>query len=371
MGHHGVLRTWYNLNRYFPGHGLSVQEVREYVSKCMNCQKTRLRSTERELQPVIKHLKASHPRHKVCIDGTMVVKAKGKTTNLLVVYNPFTKLVALYAMVDKTALSAARAIFTYFVTYGMCEIVHSDLGSDFTSATVYELLDGWCGVRQTFALQRNPQADGVEPMVKEVLRHITALVYDEDVETDWAEAENLGAVQLCINEYNESGVSALAATFGELDAKYFNIPMYKDGTCSHPYVERLGKLLGELRARSAAYHQRRQVIGDNRRSKGVAEKQNVFQPGDFVLYKLEKMEKITKVRPKNKGPYKVVMHTVSSNHVQVRDLVYDHCLVFDCKDLTICICTPDEAVEAARKDDNNTKWRLCWDLGESTCTGQR
>jgi hypothetical protein len=254
-------------------------------------------------------------------------------------------------MEDKSALSAARAIFTYFATYGMCEVVHSDLGSDFTSTTVYELLDGWCGVRQTFALQRNPQADGVEPMVKEVLRHITALVYDDDVETDWAQPENLGAVQLCVNEYSESGVSPLAATFGELDAKYFDIPAYKEGMCSHPYVERLGKLLGELRAKSAAFHQRQHDLVDKRKTKGVEMKQNVYQPGDFVLYKLEKREKETKVRPKNKGPYQVIGHKVGSNHVQVRDLVYDHCLVFDCKDLTVCVCTTDEAVKAARKDD--------------------
>jgi hypothetical protein len=351
MGHHGVLRTWYNLNRYFPGHGLSVEQVREYISRCMTCQKTRLRSADRELKPVAKHLVTTHARHKVAIDGTLVVKVKGELTNLLVVYNLFTKLVALYVMRDKTALSAARAIFTYFVTYGMSEVVHSDLGSDFTSTTVYELLDGWCGVRQTFALQRNPQADGVEPMVKEVLRHITALMYDVGDETDWAQPENLGAVQLCVNEYSESGVSALAATFGELDAKYFDIPAYKDGTCSHPYVERLGRLLGELRAKSLAFHQRQHALVDNRKSKGVEVKQNRYQPGDFVLYKLEKLEKPTKVRPKNKGPYKVIMHKEGSNHVEVRDLVYDHCLVFDCKDLTVCVCSPDEAIKAARKDD--------------------
>jgi hypothetical protein len=274
------------------------------------------------------------------------------TTNLLIVYNLFTKLTGLYAMPDKTALSAARAMFTHFVTYGMCEVVHSDLGSDFTSTTVEELLNGWCGVRQTFALQRNPQADGVEPVVKEVLKHMTAIMYDATCsEADWDKPEQLGLLQMILNEtpHTQTGVSPLEATFGKLDAEYFNIPDY-DGQCSHPYVDKLGGLLGTLRAASKAYRLKKQQQVDVRVTAEPV-KQNLYQPGDYVLYKLEKLEKPTKIRPKNAGPYVVTRHLEGSNHVEVTDLVHDHHLVFDCKDLQICIATREEAVAAACKDD--------------------
>lgn len=83
-------------------------------------------------------------------------------------------------------------------------------------------------------------------------RVIKNVSYDEDCEADWDKPENLGLVQLGLNEvpHTQTGVSTLAATFGELDAKYFDIPEYKDGSCSHPYVQRLGELLGKLRATS-------------------------------------------------------------------------------------------------------------------------
>lgn len=57
------------------------------------------------------------------------------------------------------------------------------------------------------------------------------------------------------------------------------------------------------------------------------------------------------MRPKNAGPYKVTSHKDGSNHEHVRDLVHDNCLVFDCKDLQVCVATPEEAFAAACKDD--------------------
>ena len=35
MGHHGVRRTWKLLNKHLPGHGISVQRIREYIDECL------------------------------------------------------------------------------------------------------------------------------------------------------------------------------------------------------------------------------------------------------------------------------------------------------------------------------------------------
>lgn len=346
MGHHGALRTWQLLNEYFPGHGLSMAQVAEWVSECLVCQQTRLRAANRGLQPIKKHLVASHARHKVCVDGTTVLRTPGSSTNLLVFVNLFTKHVALYAMPDKTALSAARAFFRYFATFGLCDVVHSDLGSDFTSSTVAELLNKWLGIRQTFALQGNPQADGVEPTVKAVLRHLSALVQDGMDPTDWSLPEHLLLVQLVLNEHvhHDTGVVPMHATFGNLDAEWLHIPDMPQHVCSMPFLQALGDHLRTLRERSAAYLQRTHARRD-----GEAPPANRFQAGDFVLYLLPKEAKSSKLTPRNAGPYRVLRHKEGSNHVEVTDLVAHTHHVFDLKDLQVCVATPDQALAAARR----------------------
>ena len=342
MGHHGILRTWALLNKHFPGHSYSVQQVADHISQCVTCQKFRLDSDSRKIDPLVKRINSDHHRHKYAIDGTMVLK---DGSNILIVYNLFTKLVSLYRMPDKTALSAARAIFSHFATFGTCEIIHSDLGSDFNSATVNEFLNAWCGIRQTFALQRNPQADGVEPEVKQVLKHLSCLVFDSGIEADYSKVENLMLIQLIINEvpHSQTSVIPLDATFGD----FTTIPPMPTNACSHSYVAQLGSNLATLRAKSAAYRAKLH--------KAISEPQppNKFQKGDFVLYKLHKSEKASKLRAIYRGPYVVVSHPKDSNHVEVRQLTHNLAYFkFDVKDLSIFIGNAQQATEAANKDDD-------------------
>jgi hypothetical protein len=343
MGHHGILRTWTLLNKHFPGHGYSVQQVADHISQCVTCQKFRLDQESRRLEPVVKHIQSDHHRHKYAIDGTMVLR---DGSNLLIIYNLFTKLVSLYRMPDKTALSAARAIFTHLVIYGTCDIVHSDLGSDFNSTTVSELLNDWCGIRQTFALQRNPQADGVEPEVRQVIRHLSCLIFDSGVEADYSKVENLMLIQLVMNEvpHSQTSVIPLDATFGD----FTTIPPMPEGSCSHAYVEQLGKNLATLRSKLLAY---REKMWDQQRQQ-EAVSHNRFQAGDFVLYKLHKHEKESKLRATYQGPYEVILHPEGSNHVQVRQLTHNlGYMTFDLKDLSVFIGSRQQAIEAANKDD--------------------
>jgi hypothetical protein len=146
----------------------------------------------------------------------------------------------------------------------------------------------------------------------------------------------------------------LQATFGELDAKYFHIPPVKDACSAMPYMKRLGELLAILRERNAkARTKARERIEDRKVPKApILEEQNRYQPGDFVLYKLEKLEKSSKVGAKNRGPYVVTSHKQGSNHVNVKDMTDHKCMIYDCKDLSICVATHEEALAAARKEKN-------------------
>ena len=41
VGYFGIKETWERLNKHHPGHGISYQEVQEFINFCPTCQKTR------------------------------------------------------------------------------------------------------------------------------------------------------------------------------------------------------------------------------------------------------------------------------------------------------------------------------------------
>ena len=348
-GHGGVARTWHRLNTYFPGHKWSVQQVRDFISECATCQQTRLRSESAALKPRAKHLPVGHARRMIAIDGTKVVKTRDGNQYLLVIYNMFTKHVVLRLMRDKTARACASALFLYFSQFGLCDIVHSDLGSDFTSKEVTDLLSQYLGVERTYALQGNPQADGVEPVVKEVLRHLTALVLDEDMKTSWDDEIIYGCAQLIWNEEvkHTTGVSPFHALFGDDDPRYFHMPS-GPVVCDSRWVQSLAKHLAVVRERSRQYQLQHKKANVDAQAKPV--KHNYFKKGDFVLVKRDKTDRPDKLTPRNEGPYEVVLHPKESNHVQVRSLITDGIFTFDLKDLMVFHTTGrDAATKAAQR----------------------
>ena len=63
-GHHGINRTMRMLNQYYPGHGLSQQQVDEFIKMCVTCQKH-----NQVAKPSLPILKKSIPAHR----GTVAI----------------------------------------------------------------------------------------------------------------------------------------------------------------------------------------------------------------------------------------------------------------------------------------------------------
>ena len=58
-GHMGLKESWTRLNKYFPGHGLSMSQVSDLIAECLTCQKTR-KERSNALNPVTRTLKPGH-----------------------------------------------------------------------------------------------------------------------------------------------------------------------------------------------------------------------------------------------------------------------------------------------------------------------
>ena len=79
--------------------------------------------------------------------------------------------------------------------YGVTKYVRTDPGSEFT-AEIFQHLSKWLDVHHQLTMVGNPQADGVEPMVWEVKRHLIVLCTDEEIRSTWSTPSNLATIQL-------------------------------------------------------------------------------------------------------------------------------------------------------------------------------
>jgi hypothetical protein len=322
-GHLGAKATYNLLNKHFPGHGLSLAVVQDFINQCPICQKDRL-GLSPQLEPITRHLKPPHFKSVIGAD-TLTITPADELGNcyLTVIVNHFTKHCYGYASKSHDALSTASAIFQYCCTFGLAESLITDPGSEFT-AEVIKFLNKWLGIRHVFSLVDRHQSNGVEGSNKQILRHLKALVLDERLVHQWSSPSVLPLVFFIMNSSlnSETGTTPFAATFGDEAATYFHLPdVPANPELFHDYISLLNKNLKVIRSISLDYQQN--VI--KKRSNNVtAETQNKFQPGDLVLFQLDPSKPLpSKLSPKFLGPYIVLKqykNDVECRHVNLGNI---------------------------------------------------
>lgn len=328
VGHLGAKRTWFLMNKMFPGHGFPMAWIRDYVAECPVCQKDRLARVA-SIPSITKTLHVNHHRSTVGVDTFELPVAEDGSRYLLVLVNFFTHYVYLYPVKHKDAKTTATCIFHYICTFGLFDQLRSDPGSDFTSDMMKQLLD-WLGPTRSLTLVNNPQADGVEGTNKQIHRHLLALCMDEGCKKTWSDPTVLPIIQLIINEHtnSETGVVPLHAQFGDADAIYCQIPKDKDHKeATNLYVRLLQDNLKLIRSLSSKHQA--EVKAERTKDNPSATIANRYAAGDYVLLILDKSERPDKLSPRGQGPYEVVCHHEDSNWVDVRNLVYDHIETFE------------------------------------------
>jgi hypothetical protein len=193
------------------------------------------------------------------------------------------------------------------------------------------------------------QSNGVEGTNKSILRHLRSIVHDERLIKQWSSPTVLPLIQYMLNcehESSESGVLPLHAQFGNLDAVYQQLPLSLDPAhLHHEFVQTLADNITMVRS-IAQEHQAKLA---QERSADLPEAQRTqFQPGDFVLKRLE--HRPSKLMFQLSGPYKVINQ--NKNDVQVRSLVYDNILTFNLDHLKVFIGSESEAKAMAMLDKN-------------------
>jgi len=223
MPHFGAKRTWQLLKKNFPGHGVPVRIVQDFVAECPHCQKDSRQSLA-DIQPSVRTLLPNGNRVRVGIDSVTITPVdKEGNEHAIVIVNHMSKHVSIYPAKNYDAGTAATALFVYYCRFGGFDELASDPGAMFMSDTVQKL-NAWLGIRHKVSLVDVHTSNGVERTNGEILRHLRALCKDARIKDEWSRPENLSLVEYMLNERvsTEAPFNAFELTFGSADLPYFS-----------------------------------------------------------------------------------------------------------------------------------------------------
>lgn len=121
--------------------------MREHVKCCKRCVVSK--TPEPEGRAPLESIKTSSPLELVCIDFWSAENYSGRSVDVLVITDHFTKMAHAFPSKDQSAKQVARLLWDrYFCVYGFPERIHSDQGANFGSQLIRELLDV-AGVRKS------------------------------------------------------------------------------------------------------------------------------------------------------------------------------------------------------------------------------
>ena len=357
-GNWGARTTYDEFNKQFPGHRIPYSVIADMVATCPICQKIRLASTAMDsIQPQRHSLLQSHHRRRVGIDLltiTPVDNNGNKYLWVIVVIN--TKLTFVYPSKDKSATSAARALFQFYTIYGLYEEISCDPGKEFTAGLTQQLNE-WFGVKAIFSIVDRHESNGVEGTNKQILRHLRALVSELSVKDRWSDIEIIGLIIYILNSHvnSETGFNAYQLHFGREENTYFKLPEDKEiSTLTYEY---LMLLEADLKALRAASHAHMEKVKAARLSNNIRfEDQNQYQPGDLILIRPPEQKRQLRSAKLNNpwlGPYEVIKQDgdyVHSMHITLKTNA-----LTDVSDIKIFHSDPttdqyEEALQLARID---------------------
>ena len=347
--HKGARRTWLALNKYFPGHNIPYRIVEEFVTSCPRCQKDRLGMTN-NLTGVVRHIKPAHQRSRIGVDRLAVTPAdESGNTNLVVMVEHHTKYVSAYPTKDYTAMGVAKIFFHHFCVFGLFDEIWSDPGSDFMSDVISQL-NTWFGIRHVVSLVDRHESNGVEGTNKQLLRHLRALCNDEALKSKWSDPTVLSLILFTINDAvnSESGVRPFDAKYGSDSGTYFRLPENTvSSTVSHIWLQQLNQDLQHIRKLTNEHHAH--LVKERTALNPPVEKQNHYQPGDFILYQYPTdRAKPSKLSSPYLGPYEVRRHV--KNDIEASHVVTGGIQTFHVDQVKLFVGNRVQAEEVGRSD---------------------
>src|SRR3569832_2291723 len=157
-GHVGSKRTYEHIRTYYYWPNMR-EEIDYYCKTCHSCQinKFKNRAIVADLQPI----EVNHPFERIGMDciGPLPVTVQGNRY-ILIFTDYFTKYTVAHALTNITTPKVVQIFVDYLIChFGAPMKLHSDLGTNFTSALLEEIT-ALCHTEHVFTTAYHPQANG-------------------------------------------------------------------------------------------------------------------------------------------------------------------------------------------------------------------
>jgi hypothetical protein len=349
--HFGAAETWRRAKAAYPVASIRLQAVQEWVRGCALCQKMRDTGVE-GLPAQTLSLKPECYRRRVGVDHVTVTPAdKYGNTCVILVVEHYSHFPHAHAAKDYSAETVAIALFKHFCTFGVFDEIASDPGSAFMSDVVKEL-NRWLGIKHKVSLVGRHESNGCEGSGKQFLRHLTTLVCDERLQSEWSSDTVLPLINFHLAAFPTSetgGLTPFQLKYGTQDASFFKLPdELPPGQQMSDVLRLLDANLKIVRAKSLEFQQ---ALAAERRSKDGPPQS--YEPGDLVLWNPRESPSDflnVKLSPNWLGPFEVVQQM--KNDVQCKHLVLRTVAVLHVSRLKPFLGSREEAYRVAKLDHN-------------------
>jgi RNase H-like domain found in reverse transcriptase/Integrase zinc binding domain len=358
VGHWGLHKTMYLLNRDYPAINISKEQVARFLLNCHICNKTRKALTP-AVVPLRKDLRVfSHDdphthRSFISIDWVSLPETKKGNTGAQIIMNGFSKSTRIYPQRSNTAEELVQSFICHYSRYGAFTYVKSDQGSDYMSHA-FELTRILLGRPNVLfvhitGLPHRPESHGTEPAVKQVVSSLRKCINDPHWPySNWDDSLSISTIEMIINFTPNSYTKQVPIAVDNGTADQFfplpsdaNIPDASDSKVLHAFMSNFNTIRRILIDNHAFLHQRNVDYNSNN--------QQTLTRGTLVYH--------DNLAPKNKlqflrhGPHEVTGHEQGSNDVFVRDLVNDYIIKVYSGHLSVFNGTREEAIQASRLDN--------------------
>ncbi|XP_019220262.1 uncharacterized protein LOC106098742 [Oreochromis niloticus] len=258
-------------------------DIREHVKCCKRCVISK--TLEPEGRAPLESIKTTSPLELVCIDFWSAEDHKGKSVDVLVVTDHFTKMAHAFQCSDQTAKQVARQLWDrYFCVYGFPQRIHSDQGASFESELIQELLQV-AGVQKSRTTPYHPMGNGHTERFNRTLGNMIRALPPRE-KHKWPQMlQTLTFIYNC-TAHESTGYAPFFLMYGRVprlpvDVMFHNVARDNDVADYDSYVKRMRDDLREaltLAQTHTGISQQRQTDLYNKKQKGAD-----IEEGDRVL----------------------------------------------------------------------------------------
>jgi hypothetical protein len=325
VGHYGLQET---IARLPANSNITNAEVKEFISSCVTCQKHAADKMVSHGVPFTNMVDRFN--HTISIDTQEYPSDDNGYTYVIAIVCLFSRFILLFRAKTRDTTVAAYALLKWFCLFGAPVTVSSDQGGQFVNGVLADFFR-LIGTSHKLGIAYHHQHQGaVERSLREVLRHLAAIVYDCRVKMTWS--DYLPLVQRILNQHvsTVTGHSPNAIVFGNLVNTNDGLltsrlpPVDNNNNAASPtsfgeYVKGLIKAQALITA-SSQLHQKEWLYSKNENWKKNGKKETIFAVGQFVLIRWPDNKQADKLSPKFRGPFEVKAILPNSEYL-VKNLV--------------------------------------------------